>query len=92
VLELRLPWSYLTFGDPSSHTVYVPHRDGTVTGEHVGRLGIVAARGRQVLQTPGYDWEDWNRVTWHERRKQGWDVLHRAFAGAATAVRSTRRP
>lgn len=83
-IELRLPWSFLTFSDPSSHQVIVPHDDGTVTSERVGRLGIaLAGAPGDVVETGGYEWSDWNAVQWHEQRKAGWDELAGAFARAS---------
>jgi hypothetical protein len=81
VVDLRIPWAFLTFTDPSSHRVWALGRDGAVRTRHAGRVGIVVAAGGSTLATAGYDWEGWNRVTWHERRKAGWDVLRAAFTG-----------
>jgi hypothetical protein len=75
VTELRIPWSLLTFSDPSKHMVWQPHLDGSVGALRVGALRIALA-GEAVE----YDWEDWTAVPWHERRKAGWDTLARAFA------------
>jgi hypothetical protein len=40
-----------------------------------------------VVERPGtrveYDWDDWTRVDWRERRKAGWDAVARAFAETA---------
>jgi hypothetical protein len=55
--------------------------DGVVRTRHAGRVGITVAAGGSTLVTSGYDWKSWNRVTWHERRKAGWQVLRAAFAG-----------
>jgi hypothetical protein len=79
VTELRIPWALLGFSDPSTHTVYVPRPDGTVSHRRVGALGIELA-GSEVE----YDWKDWTAVRWHERRKAGWAAVARAFADAAS--------
>ncbi|HET6684318.1 MAG TPA: hypothetical protein VFG75_11535, partial [Gaiella sp.] len=81
VVELRLPWAFLTFTDPSSHRVWALGADGVVRSRHAGRVGITVATGGSTLVTSGYDWEGWNRVTWHERRKAGWQTLQAAFGG-----------
>ena len=86
-VEVRLPWMMLTYSDPSSHQVIVPHDDATVTSQRTGRIGITTAADSQVLATDGYDWDDWNTVTSHERRKVGWDTLVDAFRSASTSVR-----
>ncbi len=80
VVEMRIPWSMLTYSDPSSHRVDVPHLDGTVTAmSSRGPLGITAVVGRNILPTTGYAWKDWNTVTWHERPKRGFATLATAF-------------
>ena len=42
-----------------------------------GRVSGITVDGRR------YTWPTWNRVEWHERRKQGWPILKSAFARAA---------
>jgi hypothetical protein len=82
-VEVRLPWMLLTYSDPSSHQVAVPHDDATVTSQRTGRIGITTVAGGQQLRSAGYDWEDWNVVSSHERRKVGWGVLAAEFDRAA---------
>jgi hypothetical protein len=81
VVELRLPWAFLTFTDPSSHRVWALGDGGVVRSRHVGRVGITVVTEGSTIVTSGYDWEGWNRVSWHERRKAGWQVLKAAFGG-----------
>lgn len=85
VLELRIPFSFLGFSDPSSLQVLVPNRDGSMSTQtvHGNRMGICIAAGPKHLVTRGYGWDPWNRVLWHERRKAGWPILRAAFARAA---------
>jgi hypothetical protein len=81
LVELRIPWGLLTYADPSSHLVAVPHPDGTVTTLRTGAIGLaVAAAGRPVQAAKPYRFAGWNRVRWHERRKAGWRALARAMA------------
>lgn len=76
VLELRLPWGMIGFGDPSTHQVLRGRPNGTMTTERTGPVGITVQAGEQpVLETSGYDWDDWNSVDWHERRKAGWPAI-----------------
>jgi hypothetical protein len=88
VVELRLPWAMLGFADPSSRRLTVPRRDGSVGTQPLApaaRVGIEAfdAAGASIgAAAPGYGWEPWQRVTWHERRKAGWRTLRAAFAEA----------
>ena len=86
VLEIALPWSMMSFADPSTHRVYVvtPNPDDrkTVTTRKVDRLGIsIAVEGEPLLRTKGYTWEGWDTMQWHERRKAGWPMLQRAYQG-----------
>jgi hypothetical protein len=87
VVELRIPWALLGFSDPSSHAVItLDHSNGGLTSTVVGRTGIVVvAQGSTPFVTRGYDWEDWNRVAWHERTKRSWPLVAAAFAEAASA-------
>ena len=77
----------LTYSDPSSHQVMVPHGDASVTSQRTGRIGITTVADSQVLATDGYDWDDWNTVTSHERRKVGFEVLAEQFGLASEPVR-----
>ncbi|MBK5231792.1 MAG: hypothetical protein JJE13_02265 [Thermoleophilia bacterium] len=91
VLELRLPWGMIGYGDPSSHQVLRGRPDGTLNTERTGRVGITVQAGDQpVLETSGYDWDDWNSVDWHERRKAGWsaiaDEMSRSSASGTAAT------
>lgn len=90
VLELRLPWALLGYGDPSRHAVLRGRAGGTLRTTRGGRLGItVQVGGGPALRTAGYDWEDWDGPAWHERRKAGWNALARAFASGAAAGPTT---
>jgi hypothetical protein len=88
VVELRLPWALLGFADPSSRQLTDPKPDGTIGLTQLpeaARTGIsVFDEGGRPLAaaSPGYGWEPWQRVVWHERRKAGWGTLKDAFAEA----------
>jgi hypothetical protein len=76
VVEVRLPWALLGYADPSSVTLYEAHPDGRVTTLTAGRVGIaVLSDGSSLLSTTGYAWGPWQSVTWHERKKAGFDEL-----------------
>jgi hypothetical protein len=75
VIELRLPWALLGFSDPSSLTLYVEHPKAATSTIKAERVGIAVATESSLLQTSGYAWEPWQRITWHERRKAGFDDL-----------------
>ena len=80
LLELRIPWAYLTYSDPSSNRVWVARRDGTIGSAASGRLGIDVVTGDAITATDGFAWQPWNTVSWHERRKAGWDAVRAAVA------------
>jgi hypothetical protein len=86
-VEIRLPWMMLTYSDPSSHQVMVPHEDATITSQRTGRIAISAFSAGHELRTAGYDWEDWNVIASHERRKHGWGVLATEFDRTAAPPR-----
>jgi cellulose synthase/poly-beta-1,6-N-acetylglucosamine synthase-like glycosyltransferase len=84
--ELRIPWSYLTYSDPSSHQVYVPNPDGTISSQTVDglRVSIHDADATEIVSL-SYDWENWNAIDWHERKKAGWPTLADVFTSVGTA-------
>jgi hypothetical protein len=75
VIELRLPWALLGFSDPSSLTLFDEQSEGPTKTLQADRLGIAVLSGGELLETAGYAWDPWQSVTWHERRKQGFDDL-----------------
>jgi hypothetical protein len=76
VVEIRLPWALLGFADPSSLTLYDEKPGEEIGTLDAGRIGIaVASDGDPPLTTSGYAWEGWQSVTWHERRKAGFEEL-----------------
>jgi hypothetical protein len=80
VVELRLPWALLGFSDPSSLTLYDEQPGGATRTLAADRLGIAVQAGDEtLLETSGYGWEPWQGVTWHERRKAGFDDLARTM-------------
>jgi hypothetical protein len=75
VVELRLPWALLGFSDPSSLTLFDEQPEGPTKTIRAERLGITVLAGDELLETSGYGWDPWQSVTWHERRKDGFDDL-----------------
>lgn len=85
VTEIRIPWSFLTFSDPSTHQVYTPQPDGTIKQETVGKMNIALVDNNGgVISSKGYKWDNWNLVDWHERKKNGWPQLEQMFKSAAS--------
>jgi hypothetical protein len=86
VVELRLPWALLGFADPSSLTLYDEQPQAKTKTLKAGRVGIaVLDGGHPLLETNGYAWEPWQGVTWHERRKQGFDGLAKTMRELSAA-------
>ena len=84
VLEIALPWSMMSFADPSTHTLYVltpnPDDKKVVSTRKIDKLGIsIAVEGEPLLRTRGFTWDEWDTVQWHERRKAGWPILLKAY-------------
>ncbi len=75
VLELRIPWGMIGFSDPSLKLVLRPQPNGKMANAPITKVGVaVAGPEAAITATTGYSWEDWNAVTWHERKKVGWST------------------
>ncbi|GAB3440013.1 hypothetical protein GCM10027517_14010 [Phycicoccus ginsengisoli] len=77
-LTLRLPWSMLGLGDPSSRTAVVPSH-GKPKGVPVQGIGIVVDGGPAGRADLRLHWEAWNRATNTERVKAGAQAVVDAF-------------
>lgn len=98
-LALRLPWSMLVMGDPSSLTALMPTPPPggsvartaptakvtyTPTGVVIREIGLlVEAPGLGSVRAP-IRWQGWNRAQATERVKDGARVLAEAFAKTST--------
>ena len=82
VIEFRIPYQAIGFSDPSSLQAYRINADGSITTDTVERVGITIVVGNQVFETAGYAWEPWQTPAWHERLKDGADVLSEAVIAA----------
>ena len=75
-VEVRLPWALLGYSDPSSQKLFVEHeKEKTSTTDALPIRAAVVAGDDPVLTTSAYKFEPWTAVTWHERRKAGFDGL-----------------
>jgi hypothetical protein len=79
VVEIRLPWALLGFSDPSSLKLYDEQPKGETKTVDAERIGIAVLSGSELLETTGYAWEPWQRASWHERHKAGFDGLGEAM-------------
>jgi hypothetical protein len=91
VVEIRLPWALLGFSDPSSLTLYDVNAGDEIGTLDAGRIGIaVFSEGDPLLSTSGYAWEGWQAVTWHERRKAGFEKLADAMRELSAPAEEAR--
>ena len=78
LLELRIPWSMLLLGDPSSHTAVVPQ--GThAKPTKVDEIGMTLQLGSSIIELPSVRWDDWNRAEYTLRIKAGADKMASAW-------------
>jgi hypothetical protein len=86
IVEIRLPWALLGFSDPSSKKLYDQHEDGRVSTDDAGPIRVATIAGDEPLLTAApYDWEPWQQVSSHERRKAGFDDLASTFRDVSAA-------
>lgn len=78
LIELRIPWSMLLMGDPSSKTAVQPV-NGTAVASPVTTIHTVLQVDTVDMAVPGIRWEAWNRVEGQLRLKRGADALTRAW-------------
>lgn len=79
VLSLRLPWSMLAMGDPSSHTAVKPVK-GLPRAARVQQIGVLVDAGRGGSATGVVRWESWQKADYTERLKPGVQPLVDAWA------------
>jgi len=84
ILEIRIPWMMLGFTDPSSHQVWAyPYREklryftsNTSLGLNIEAI-ITDKNNEEIHRStpPAYDWKNWDKPTYHERKKQSYYLL-----------------
>ncbi|MEK8130816.1 hypothetical protein WMW72_23190 [Paenibacillus filicis] len=86
VMEIRIPWMLLGYTDPSSHQVwnYPYAADGLVpvTSDGVRIEPFVESSGKLSNASSSplfYQWESWDLPTYHERKKQSYEILRKAY-------------
>jgi hypothetical protein len=77
-VRLRLPWSMLGLGDPSSATAVIP-RNGRPAAVPVTRIGLLADLGSGPGAIGSVRWAGWQRVQASERVKRGVQPLVDAY-------------
>ena len=86
VLSLRLPWSMLAMGDPSSRTAVQPV-GGLAKAVPVGAITLLLDAGRGGSASGSVRWEMWQRATFTERQKPGVQPLVDAWGSLSRPVR-----
>ncbi|MFF2527307.1 hypothetical protein ACFVS2_00190 [Brevibacillus sp. NPDC058079] len=92
VLEIRIPWMLLGYTDPSSKQVwkYPYEAKGTVPTESKGVGVEVFAHShqkpfsREASKPLLYQWDKWDLPTYHERKKQSFEILRKAYEAYGT--------
>ncbi|MDO8732646.1 MAG: hypothetical protein Q7L55_08780 [Actinomycetota bacterium] len=79
-LNLRLPWSMLLLGDPSTHTAVTPGSNGKPMNSTVGAIKLTIDEGSGPQQAGAIAWENWNKASYSERIKPGVDALAAAWS------------
>lgn len=93
IVELRVPWMLLGFTDPSSLQVMSYREQGKnfltettkgirllpwivdrQTGKAIGHDGPYPVSG-----LPRYSWTPWEKVGYHERKKQSYSIIQKAY-------------
>ena len=77
-IDLRIPWSMLAIGDPSSKTAVVP-QDGSPVGVPVETIGMVVDTDSGVQTVGDFGWEGWQQAQWSERTKADADAVAQAW-------------
>ncbi|MGG4445225.1 hypothetical protein [Brevibacillus porteri] len=105
VVELRVPWMLLGFTDPSSLSVMSYEEDGKsfttkkTKGIRILPLlvdtatkQIVGQNDYAVTKLPMYTWQGWEQVGYHERKKQSYSILKKAFHEIEASVMLETQP
>ncbi len=86
VLEVRIPWTMLGFTDPSELKVWdSPYKTGKIEAVKADGLRVYPAdrsTGNQpdtMVESLDYTWDGWDQPTFHERKKQSYYILQKAF-------------
>jgi hypothetical protein len=76
-LVVRVPWAMLGYADPSKHMVGVP-RGGRLTLQGSPGVAVSVASAGTDQNTGVVTWDNWNRVYYAERLKDGADKVRDA--------------
>ncbi len=86
VLEVRIPWTMLGYTDPSTLRVWdYPYEANGLEAVEADVLRIYATVNDQgktserKVEPLDYSWDGWEQPTYHERKKQSYEILKREF-------------
>ncbi len=79
-VEIRIPWSLLSFRDPSSKEVEADFwENGELSGMTVPEIFLGLCRDDKCAPMQPYTWENWDQPVTHERKKQSYDMVKACF-------------
>lgn len=86
VLEVRIPWMLMGFTDPSTRRVWnYPYEADELEAVKTKELRIYPATDPSETEAPQaitplrYTWSGWNEPAYHERRKESFEILKKAY-------------
>ena len=81
VLEVRLPWAFLGFTDPSQLKVWdYPYEANGIEAVKSDSIRIYPSSSAGRVSPLVYSWEPWNEPEFHERKKESYSTMKEAFA------------
>jgi hypothetical protein len=86
VLRMRVPWSMLAIGDPSSHTGIQPVK-GKAKAVNVRNIGLLVNAGAGGTARGVVAWDGWQKADYTERVKTGVQPLVDAWAALGAPTR-----
>lgn len=84
IIEIRIPWMMLGFTDPSSHQAWAyPYREeldcfSSITSPGLNIEALLLNKetsGISADLTLAYNWKNWDRPSYHERKKESYYLL-----------------
>ncbi len=79
-VEIRIPWSMLSFRDPSTKEVEADFwTNGMLSGMTVSEIYLGLCKDTLSAPMQSYTWENWDQPMTHERKKQSYDMMKACF-------------